>query len=314
MIGALFDKVTGLFDRRFTLALLLPAFAFAAGTGALAATMAGWHQAATWWSGLNAESRVALGIAAAGAVVVLAVIIGTQVTAMTHLLGGYLRWRPADATLGSLGRRSENKRRAKLVLDADSQTGYQRLYFAFAPDGDLLPTRFGNALRAAESYSGDARRWGLDAGFWWTRLYLVLPDSVRGQVDNAQASLDQLVVLTILSAAFGLVALALSAAGLNLTVGLACAAGAFLLSWCTYRVAVPVVILQGELIRSCWDLFRGDLLTKLGWSMPPTLAAERQLWVALGQQLYRRGTSAQGDALLNAPRQHPAPPAPPPGL
>jgi hypothetical protein len=41
MLGTLFDKVTGLFDKRFTLALLLPVFAFAAGTGALAAGPAG---------------------------------------------------------------------------------------------------------------------------------------------------------------------------------------------------------------------------------------------------------------------------------
>ena len=44
MLGTLFDKVTGLFDKRFTLALLLPTFALAVGTGALATTMTGWHR------------------------------------------------------------------------------------------------------------------------------------------------------------------------------------------------------------------------------------------------------------------------------
>jgi hypothetical protein len=306
MIGALFDKVTGLFDRRFTLALLLPTFAFAAGTGALVATMAGWHRTVTWWSGLDAESQVALGIAAAGAVIVLAVIIGTQVAAMTRLLEGYLRWGGADATLGRLGRWRQQQRLARLEAD-DSAASYHRRYLEFASGPLLSPTRFGNARQAFMSYSGDEQRWGVDAGFWWTRLYLVLPDSVRGQVDNAQASLDQLVVLTVLSAAFGVVALALSTAGLNLAAGLGCAAGAFLLSWFTYLVAVPVVVLQGDLIRSCWDLFRGDLLAKLGWQMPSTLSGERELWLALGQQLYRRGTTAEGETLLNASRQPPAP-------
>ena len=89
MFGTLFDKVTGLFDSRFTLALLLPTFAFAAGTGALAATMIGWHQTVTWWSGMDAARQVALGVAAAAAVVVVAVIVGTQVVAMTRLLEGY---------------------------------------------------------------------------------------------------------------------------------------------------------------------------------------------------------------------------------
>jgi len=306
MLGTLFDKVTGLFDSRFVLALLLPAFAFAAGAGALAATMTSWHQADSWWAGLDAARQVALGVAAAGAVVVLAVIVGTQVVAMTRLLEGYWRWRWVNATLGKLGRWHEAKRRTSLAADA-TELGYLHGYLAFPPDPDpVLPTRLGNALRAAESYPGDKERWGLDAAFWWPRLYLILPDSARDQVDNARAALDQLVVLTILSAAFGAGSLALSCAGLNLAVGLCCAAGALLLSRCSYLAAVTAAGVFGELVRSSYDLFRGDLLGKLGWPMPPTLHAERQLWTALGQQLYRRGTSAQGDALLNAPRQPPA--------
>jgi len=309
MLGTLFDKVTGLFDKRFTLALLLPTFAFAAGTGALAATMTGWHQTVTWWSGLDAARQVALGVAAAAAVVVLAVITGTQVVAMTRLLEGYWRWPWADATLGRLGRWREANRRGKLGNDK-SAMGYQRLYLAFPPQSPVMPTRLGNALRAAESYPGDEQRWGIDAVFWWPRLYLILPDSARTQVDDARAGLDQLVVLTMLSAAFGTVALALSCAGLNLTVGLGCAAGAFLLSRGSYLAAVTSAAVFGDLVRSCYDLFRGDLLTRLGWPMPPTLKRERQLWGALGQQLYRRGTSRPDEALLNAPREPSSPPPP----
>ncbi len=309
MLGTLFDKVTGLFDSRFTLALLLPAFAFAAGTGALAATMIGWHQAVTWWSGLDAARQVALGVAAAAAIVVLAIIIGTQVVGMTRLLEGYWRWPAADKTLGRLGRWREGKRRDKLATDA-SDLGYLRNYLAFPPPpAPVMPTRLGNALRAAEAYPGDEQRWGLDAVFWWPRLYLIMPDSARTQVDDARAALDQLVVLTMLSAAFGTVAVALSIAGLNLAAGLGCAGGAFLLSRGCYLAAVTSATVLGDLVRSCYDLFRGDLLTRLGWTIPPTLKSERQLWVALGQQLYRGGTNAQGDSLLNAPRQPPAPPA-----
>ena len=58
----------------------------------------------------------------------------------------------------------------------------------------------------------------------------------------------------------------------------------------------------GDLVRSCFDLFRGDLLTYLGWPLPEKLSDERALWGALGQQLYRRGTSSQYQDLINAPR------------
>jgi hypothetical protein len=184
---------------------------------------------------------------------------------------------------------------------------YLHGYLAFPPEpAPVLPTRLGNALRAAESYPGDQGRWGLDAVFWWPRLYLIMPDSARDQVDNARASLDQLVVLTMLSAAFGVLSLALSCAGLNLAVGLCCAAGALLLSRFSYLAAVTAAGVFGELVRSSYDLFRGDLLGKLGWPMPPTLPAERQLWTALTQQLYRRAASEQFDPLVKASRQPPA--------
>jgi hypothetical protein len=312
MLGTLFDKVTGLFDKRFTLALLLPAFAFAAGAGALTATMAGWHAALSWWAGLGAARQVALGVAAAAGIMLLAIIIGTQVVAMTRLLEGYWRWGWADKTLGRLFRWREGRRRARLAADP-SDLGYLRSYLAFPPDpAPVLPTRLGNALRSAEAYPGDEERWGLDAPFWWPRLYLILPDSARGQVDAARAGLDQLVVLSMLSLAFFIVSLALCCAGLNLAVGLGCAAGALALSRGSYLAAVTSATVFGDLVRSCYDLYRGDLLAKLGWAMPPTLKQERQLWTVLGQQLYRRGTSAPGDALLRAPRQ-PLPPPPPGG-
>lgn len=322
MLGTLFDKVTGLFDKRFTLAFLLPAFAFTAGVGGLAATMIGWHQTLTWWAHLGAASQVSLGVAAAAGIVVLAIIIGTQVVAMTRLLEGYWRWPWADKTLGKLGRSRERKRRkklAELIEQGQDPSGlvYLRGYLAFpAPLGEnldkepVLPTRLGNALRAAEAYPGDPERWGLDAVFWWPRLYLIMPDTARSQVDDARATLDQLAVLCVLSGSFCVVSLGLTCAGLNPAVGLGCAGGALLLSRGSYLSAVTAATVFGDLVRSCFDLFRGDLLGKLGWPMPPTLPEEREVWKTLSQQLYRRGVDSTAEALLNAPRQPPAAPQP----
>ena len=308
MLGTLFDKTTGLFDKRFTLALLLPAFAFSAGCGSLAATMVGWHATAAWWGHLEAARQVAVGVAVAAGIVLVGIVIGTQVVMMTRLFEGYWAWWWVGTTLGRMGRWREGKRRAKMARDA-SDLGYLRGSLAFPPDpASLLPTRLGNVLRAAESYPGDEERWGLDAAFWWPRLYLVMPDSARSQIDDARASLDQLMVLSMLSGAFGIAGLGLSCAGLNLAVGLGCAAGALLLSRGCYLAAVTSATVFGDLIRSCYDLYRGDLLIRLGWPVPATMEEERQLWKALGQQLYRRGASQAGETLLNAPRQRPVPP------
>jgi hypothetical protein len=312
MLSTLFDKVTGLFDKQFVLTLLLPVFAFAAGTGALAATMIGWHRSVIWWSALDGARQVGLAVAAAAAIIILAILLGLQLVAMTRLLEGY--WsRPVDATMGRLGRWRERKRRGNLLRD-NSEVGYQRFYVAFAADLDqVLPTRLGNALRAAESYAGDDQRWGIDAVYWWPRLYLVLTDSTRAQVDETRAGLDQMVVMTLLTSAFAVVALALTCAGLNLTVGLSCAVGGLVLARGWYLTAVTTATVYGDLVRSCYDLFRGDLLAKLGWAMPLTLPEERRLWRALGQQFYRRGVDQDAEHLINGPRDKPAVPLPAPG-
>jgi hypothetical protein len=314
MLGGFFDKVTGLFDRRFTLALLLPAFAFAVGVGALTATLIGWTRTLAWWQHLDVARQVLAGVMAAAVIILAAIIIGTQVVTMTRLLEGYWRWGWADKTLGKWGRHREDSRRAKLAKDT-SPLGYQRSYLAFAPaeTGPSMPTRLGNALRAAETYPGDSERWGLDAAFWWPRLYLIMPDSARNQVDDARASLDQLVVLSMLSAAFSVVAIGFTIGGLAPEVGLSCAAGALLLSRMAYLTAVTSATVFGDLVRSCFDLFRDNLLARLGWQAPPALPDERKLWTALGQQLYRRGTSSDNQGLVNAPRLPPAPPEPGPG-
>ena len=57
-------------------------------------------------------------------------------------------------------------------------------------------------MRAAEDYPGDPDRWGLDAVFWWPRLYTVLPEPARAQVDAARDGLDQMVVLAALAGLF----------------------------------------------------------------------------------------------------------------
>jgi hypothetical protein len=216
---------------------------------------------------------------------------------------GCWSWSWIDKTVGRFGRYREDKRRARLNEDT-SLMAYLREYLAFAPSelGPLMPTRRGNALRAAESYPGGCERWGLDAVFWWPRLYLILPDSARNQVDEARASMDQLIVLSVLSAAFAVVAIGFGIAGLNPVVWVLCAVGGLILARLSYLAMVAASAAFGDLVCSCFDLFRGDLLTHLGWQTPDRLPDERTLWVALGQQLYRRSASSTSQDLVNAPR------------
>ena len=310
MFSSAFGTVTGLLDRRFVLGLLLPVLAFWVGVGALAATAYGWSRTSSWWQHLDTSRHVALTLAAVAGLVFMAIVLGTQVVPMTRILEGYWSWRWIDKTDGRFGRHREGKRRARLHQDT-SPMGYLREYLAFAPAelSPLMPTRLGNALRAAESYPGDDERWGLDAVFWWPRLYLILPDSARDQVDEARTSMDQLVLLSVLSAAFAAVAIGFGIAGLAPAVWVLCAVGGAILARLSYLAAVASSAVFGDLVRSCFDLFRGDLLTHLGWQPPDSLLDERTLWTALGQQLYRRSASSASQGLVNAPRPRPDLPA-----
>ena len=309
MFGTLFDKVTGLFDKRFVLGLLLPVFAFVAGVGALVATDRGWTPVGSWWRALDGTRQLAIGLASAVGIVFIAIVLGTQVVAITRLFEGYWGPLPVDATLGKLGRRWQNRRRTRLA-GRTSDRDYLRFYLGYAPTGEVLPTRLGNVLRAAESYPGDDQRWQLDAVFWWPRLYLLLPDSARAQIDETRATLDQMVVLSMLLAAYVPVAVGFGFAGMRPAVWAWCAVGALVVSRLTYLTAVSAAAAFGELVRCGFDLFRTDLLKHLGWPIPETLANERALWLALGQQLYRRGTSNELQAVLEGPRPAPAPDAP----
>jgi hypothetical protein len=80
--------------------------------------------------------------------------------------------------------------------------------------------------------------------------------------------MDQLVVLSVLSAAFTVVAIGFGIAGLAPVVWISYAAGGLILARLSCLAAVASAAGYGDLVRSCFDLFRGDLLTHLGWTTP----------------------------------------------
>jgi hypothetical protein len=298
MFGTIFNKVTGLLDQRFVLGLVMPVLAFLSGVAALVATRRGWTATLAWWAHLGGSRQALLAVAFAVAVVFAAIVLGTQVIALTRLLEGY--W--GSGLPGRIISRPflwhERRRLGQLEMSKTPVAGL-RLYQEFAPGGQLQPTRLGNVLRAMESYPGDEARWGLDAVFWWPRLYLMLPDATREQVDTARATMDQMVVVIWLLMLFSLVAAGFGAAGVSLSVWLPCTIGSFVMARISYTAAVGAGISFGELVRSCFDLYRKSVLDGLGWETPLRWPDERELWQALQQRLYRGDDSA---LLLNEPR------------
>ncbi|MFI1035196.1 hypothetical protein [Streptomyces sp. NPDC020951] len=290
VFGSLLDKSTGWLGQRLVGTLLLPALAFWAGVGALVATHLGWTQVSAWWSALGgARQALASGGALTGLFVFVLLAKAVLPTLVRSYEGFWLLRGPA-VRLGQLGVSRQLKRWHRLQLTDPRDFG--RRYRCFPPEPqDLLPTRLGNALRAAEFYASDSRRYGIDAVFFWPRLYPLLPDALRGALGAARASLEQFLVISSLSAAFVPVTAVLAAVlDLPVAVWLPVLTCTTLLSPLAYRAAVSAALSYSELVRSAFDTHRRALLAAMGLALPETLEAERTLWQALGQQLYRRDT------------------------
>jgi hypothetical protein len=182
--------------------------------------------------------------------------------------------RRRDALAAAAAPRAQMPTAAELTAMADAESRLRRL-FGSDPDW-LLPTRLGNALRAAETRAGEP--YGLDAVVAWPRLYPLLPDGVRALVDDQRDALDLAARFCVIFATAAAVSLALLAThGWWLLVPAAC----LLLAWLSYRGAIAAAIAYGEGIRAAIDLHRFDLLGALHLPLPATLEQER----AVNEQL-----------------------------
>jgi hypothetical protein len=205
---------------------------------------------------------------------------------LVRFLEGY--WggsRPALA-LAEWGSKRHRRLRARLegmtlstAADPDDTIApIHRSYAAWAlarrypPPPLVMPTRLGNALRAAEDRAG--RRYGLDAITAWPRLYPLLSERVRVLIDDQRAQMD-------VAARFTVVLLAASLGGVALLIAhpvwLLLPAATLGLAWLSYRGACSAAIGYGDGLETAFDLHRLDLRTHLHLPLPATLEEERRL-------------------------------------
>jgi hypothetical protein len=231
------------------------------------------------------------GVLLALALVAFAILSQPLQTGIVRLMEGY--WgttRPAVAA-ADWSRGRHLKRRARLdalqrttAADADrnATARVHRSYAAWAltrrypPAPFVMPTRLGNALRAAEDRAG--RRYGLETIAAWPRLYPLLSERVAALVDDQRAQMDVAARFTAV-----LLAAAVVSAVLLATHGwwLAVPAVALALAWLSYRGTCSTALAYGDGLEVAFDLHRLDLRAQLHLQLPRTLEEER----ALNQEL-----------------------------
>ncbi|MCZ4587712.1 hypothetical protein O4328_29160 [Rhodococcus opacus] len=143
-------------------------------------------------------------------------------------------------------------------------------------DSELLPTRVGNILRAAETRP--YHRYGLDAVAIWPRLWLVLPEAARQELANARTSLDA----SVATAIWGIGFIALTPwAWWAFPVGITATATA-VVGWTPARAEV-----FADLVEAAYDLYRSALYQQLRWPLPDTPATEKHIGTELTRYLVR---------------------------
>lgn len=297
-----------LFGRAFAIGFLLPAVLGAA----LWATLAG-----TLGSGLLAwlasvDTGVEL-IGTAGVVWLLAVLLMALNRPVYRAYEGYSLW-PAwwKRFLEARTERRFKELRAELrSLDVayrkraltDARTRRrarltQMLVDEFPEEKHLLPTRFGNVLRAFEVYS--RIMYGLDDIPGWVRLTAVLPADVREQVDNQKALTDFWLNLRVVATlALGLV-LILVVTGERPFWALPLAALLFVpVDWTLAYAARAAAVQWGYSVKAAYDVFLPALHEKMAFEAPTGAEAQRRQWEAFSRAVIYRHPDSLPDRTLS---------------
>lgn len=153
----------------------------------------------------------------------------------------------------------------------------------------VLPTAFGNALRAFEVYP--RVMYGFESIEGWSRILAVLPKDYRELIDDAKSQVDWWVNLGTLSfvllieiwyAIFSKWGLAPGWIITSLNILLPLVVFAFL-NWFFLWRATSAVVGWGDYVKSAFDIYRFTLLESLGIDAPKTRKAEKALWTKFSQ-------------------------------
>lgn len=271
------------------------------GHGGFTGPNSGWRALERWW--VSSFGGTSVVVQALFAVLALLVVAGSaqlgelMVFGALRLLEGYWpRWaRPVRAAVVVLRGKIVDRRIERwrtLARRRDELTAGERAEYAAlnrwragvpADPRDRMPTRLGDVLRAAESRP--RHRYGLDAVVCWPRLWMAMPETARIEVAAARTRVDDGARLWLWSLLFCVWAFftwwALAVALVGLVVG--------------YRAALAGSVGYGELVQTCYDLYRRDLYAAAGQE-PPADAREE---VEAGRRLtayLERGPAVAGEA------------------
>jgi hypothetical protein len=182
--------------------------------------------------------------------------------------------------------------------DDNASTAKTTLLSAYPRDeSKILPTRFGNAIRAFEIYPTEI--YGADAVSVWLRLAAIIPKTFQTLVNDARAQVDFLLNMAIVGPLVGLAAATrlvtefavadFSVPPPDLVLLLATLVAGVLVGVVSYRWAVERVSSWGNLVMSAFDLYLPALAKQLGYCLPAPESQRYKFWEDISRVFtYRR--------------------------
>jgi hypothetical protein len=167
----------------------------------------------------------------------------------------------------------------------DTQKNYNELSEKLRnefPDNEkyILPTSFGNTIRAFEVYSRVV--YGLDSIPSWNRIIAVVPNDYRELLNSTKSQVDFSVNFFYFMILLAIESLILVL--LNGSYRLFILPAIFLaLCYIAYRLAIYSAFEWGQFVKSIYDLYRYDLLLKMKIKIPNNLEDERKCWNELSK-------------------------------
>lgn len=309
MSAKFFESIGSKLADKWVATLLTPAFIFWAGGAAVGVQIIGWADISSWFIKQPEPLQVALLIAALSLITVSAFVVQRFDLVVLRFLEGY--WHPWLNPFSQWFVSREIKRtqrigdRWQMLMQQRERTSLNRRehdefiqldwqYLHLPLPEQLMPTRLGNNLRAAEQRP--LEKYGLDAVICWSRLWLLLPDSTKKELQSARADLNTAARVWLWSLLFILWAfigawwaeegwwtspLNFIAVCWPAIVGILSAVFAY------YNWAISAAITYGELIEATFDLYRHLLYDFLRWHLPADPNEERRVGQQLTQYLLR---------------------------
>jgi hypothetical protein len=286
MFTNVLNEITSRLDTRFVLTRFFPSLVFWGGLAIVYGTDAGLAALLEKWQAQELAIQVMQIIIVLAWITFFAFLLSNQIVWLTKQFEGYWGWIPL---IGKQLKNSRKKHYQRVLKSLNPAVDYERIYYAFPfPDEpeEVMPTQLGNILKNAERYS--YQRYDMDAVLLWPRIYAVLPENFIKTFDQAKASLDFMLIISSLSALFAFISgVFLLVVGGDLWLLLLCALGGLVVAWLAYKSALEAAITYGQLIKSAFDLYKGQLWKQLGYQQPKSLDEERNSWSSLYELVFK---------------------------